>query len=204
MTDWKDMLNLAVILQVFVSSHCKFFIFFFQLIYFQERNIHVIVCVFFFPFSYTVLHEDGKMFWDCEFSGCTSKTVTKVVDGVMMIKNIQPIHSSECVKDQAERKLSKSGNEANPDEGKILTLVKGSTKAHGLLVWQSDDSGDDSSIECDDDSDSHSSEEWSTTDDDETDDQIENNGEDFNEIITNECLALFSDESDSSVDILLP
>lgn len=118
------------------------------------------------------------MCWDCEFPGCTSKTVTKVVNGVIMIKSIQPIHSPECLEAQAVRKLSKSEKEGNPDENKILISENGLAKEHGFLEWPGFDSNDSSS-EGDDDSESDSSEKW-PTDDDETDDPTENNGEDFN------------------------
>lgn len=137
------------------------------------------------------------MFWDCEFSGCTSKSVSKVVNGVIMIKRIQPLHSSECLKAQAERKSSKSEN-----EGKILTPENGLAKEHAFLGWSSDDS-DDSSSESDDDPELNSSEEWST-DDHETDDQIENNGEELNQIKTNGYSVLSHDDSDSFIEVLLP
>lgn len=106
-----------------------------------------------------------------------------MVHGVIMIKSIQPIHSTECLQDQAERKLSKPEKEGNRDEKKIITSENGSADVHGFLEW----------LDCDD-----------STDDDETDNETENSSEDFNQHKITEYSALSSDDSDSFLEIYLP
>lgn len=151
----------------------------------------------------TAIHEGEKLFWDCEFPGCTSKTVTKVVNGITMIKRIQPLHSSDCSKAQAGSKSSKPENEINPGESKILTLNNGLAKDDGLLSdWSSDDLYDSNS-EGDDDLESDLFEGWSTVDD-ERDDQTENNDENFKQIEKSGPLGISDDDSDSSVEVCSP
>lgn len=194
------MLNSAVILLVLVSVYCQ--ITFFHN-YFNERNVNVNGLCFFLSFN-TAIHEHETMFWDCEFSGCTSKTVTKVVNGIIMIKRIQPLHSTDCSKAQAERNSSKPENEVNPGDSKILTLNNGLAKDDGLLSdWSSDDLYDSSSSEGDDESESDLFEGWSTVDD-ETDDQTENNDENFNQIKKSGPSAICDDDSDSLVEVCSP